>query len=143
MRLVIDTNCLLASVPRQSQYRWLYDAVLNGDVELVATTEILLEYEEQLGAFYAPDYASLILSTLTNLPNLIRVDPLHFNWLLIDSDPDDNKFVDAAIASSSDYIVTNDKHFNVLKAVQFPLVTPVKLPDFQSILDAYLLFLRL
>lgn len=93
--------------------------------------------------FYAPDYASLILSTLINLPNLVRVDPLHFNWLLIDNDPDDNKFVYAAIAASADYIITNDRHFNVLKVVQFPVVTTVKLSDFQAILYAHTLFLRL
>ena len=89
MRLVIDTNCLLASAPRRSQYRWLYDAVLAGEVELAVTTEILLEYEEQLGLFYAPDYAGYILSTLVNLPNIIHINPLHFNWILVENDPDD------------------------------------------------------
>ena len=36
----------------------------------------------------------------------------HFN--LITADPDDNKFVDCAIAANAHYIVSNDKHFNVL-----------------------------
>lgn len=134
MRLVIDTNCLLASVPRRSPHRWLYEAVLTGQVELAVTTEILLEYEEQLGAFYAPDYAGYILSTLVNLPNVIHVSPLYFNWLLIRNDPDDNKFVDTAIASNADYIITNDRHFNLLKDVEFPTIVSLKLTDFQSIL---------
>ena len=138
MRLVIDTNCLLASVPRRSQYRWLYDAVLAGDVELVVTTEILLEYEEQLGLFYAPDYADYVLSTLTNLPNVFKVNPLHFYWILVENDPDDNKFVDTAIASNADYIVTNDRHFRILKTVGFPSVAFVRLADFQVILNEYL-----
>ena len=138
MRLVIDTNCLLASVPRRSQYRWLYDAVLSGEVELVVTTEILLEYEEQLGLFYASDYAGYILSTLINLPNVIRVNPLHFYWILIENDPDDNKFVDTAIASNADYVITNDRHFRVLKMVEFPAVAFVRLTDFQPILVGYL-----
>lgn len=138
MRLVIDTNCLLASVPRRSPYRWLYDTVLTGQVELAVTTEILLEYEEQLGNFYAPDYAGYVLSTLINLPNIIFVNPLHFNWLLITNDPDDNKFVDTAIAANADFIITNDRHFNLLKRVEFPSVSFVKLPDFHPVLAHYL-----
>ena len=138
MRLVIDTNCILASVPRRSKYRWLYDAVLIGDVELAVTTEILLEYEEQLGLFYAPDYAEYVLSTLVNLPNVVQISPLHFNWILIEDDPDDNKFVDTAIASNTDYVITNDRHFRVLKTVEFPSVAFVRLADFQPILTAYL-----
>ena len=112
MRLVIDTNCLLVSVPRRSQYRWLYNAVLNGEVELAVTTEILLEYEEQLGLFYAPDYADYIMSTLANLPNIVSINPLYFQWILIENDSDDNKFVDAAIASNADYIVTKRPAFS-------------------------------
>jgi len=138
MRLVIDTNCLLASVPRRSQYRWLYDAVLNGDVELVVTTEIMLEYEEQLGLFYAPEYADYILSTLTNLPNVVLVNPLHFQWVLIKDDADDNKFVDTAIASNADYIITNDRHFRVLQTIDFPSVAFMRLADFEPVLTAYL-----
>ena len=134
MRLVIDTNCLLVSVPRRSPYRNLYDAVLTGRVELAVTTEILLEYEEQLGAFYAPDYAGYVLSTLVNLPNVVHINPLYFNWLLIENDPDDNKFVDTAIASNADYIITNDRHFNLLKRVEFPTISFLKLPDFLPIL---------
>ncbi len=137
MRLVIDTNCLLASVPRKSQYRWLYDAVLNGQVDLIVTTDILLEYEEQLSLFYAPDYAEYILSTLINLPNLVPVNPLHFYWIMVENDPDDNKFVDTAIAANADYIVTNDRHFNILKTAGFPVVNCIRLQDFQAVLNAY------
>jgi len=138
MRVVIDTNCLLASVPRQSQYRWLYDAVLRGHLQLVVTTEILAEYEEQLGLFYAPDYAELILIALLNLPSLVRINPLSFYWLLIANDPDDNKFVDAAIAANADYIITNDRHYRILKDIPFPSVQCVRLADFKPILDNFL-----
>lgn len=42
--------------------------------------------------------------------------------ILISNDPDDDKFVDCAIASSADYLVTHDNHFNILKTVEFPKV---------------------
>ncbi|GAB3991062.1 hypothetical protein GCM10028807_20050 [Spirosoma daeguense] len=138
MRVVVDTNCLLAAVPRKSQYRWLYDAILNGEIHLVVTTEILAEYEEQLGLFYAPDYAEFILIALLNLPTLVRINPLSFYWLLIVNDPDDNKFVDAAIAANADYIITNDRHYRLLKEIPFPSVNCVQLADFKPILDNFL-----
>lgn len=134
MRVIIDTNCLLASVPQKSQYRWLYDAVLTGKIEVAITTEILMEYEEQLGLFYSPDYATLIVNTLVNLPNVLKVNPLYFYWLAIENDPDDNKFVDAAVASNADCIITNDRHFNVLKTREFPDVPCFRLPEFESVL---------
>ena len=92
--------------------------------------EILSEYEEQLGQFYSPEYAELILKVLVNLPNVIKINPISFNWLLIDKDPDDNKFVDAYVASNADAIITNDWHFNILKDIPFPFVMCIKLKDF-------------
>ena len=130
MRVILDTNCLLVVVPKRSPFRWLYDKLLSGDIEWVVTTEILSEYEEQLGQFYSPEYAELILKVLVNLPNIIKINPISFNWLLIDKDPDDNKFVDAYVASNADAIITNDWHFNILKDIPFPFVMCIKLKDF-------------
>ena len=88
-RIVLDTNCLLVIVPKQSQFRWLYDKILYSEIEVVVTTEILLEYEEQLALFYSPEFAEAIMKVLLNLPNVIKVSPISFNWLLIYQDPDD------------------------------------------------------
>jgi len=48
-------------------------------------------------------------------------------------DPDDNKFVDCAISSNAKFIVTNDKHFNVLKNVDFPKIEVVDIDKFKEI----------
>ena len=45
-------------------------------------------------------------------------------------DKDDNKFVDCAIAGNAKFIVTNDKHFNALKDIHFPIVDVVSSADF-------------
>lgn len=107
MRIVLDTNCLLVIVPKQSQFRELFDYILSGKVGLGITTEILFEYEEHLSLFYSPEYAKLIVNAICNLPNTKEVNPFYFNWLLIQSDNDDNKFVDAYIAGQAEYIITN------------------------------------
>ncbi|MES2796979.1 MAG: putative toxin-antitoxin system toxin component, PIN family [Bacteroidota bacterium] len=130
-KIILDTNCLIVSVPKLSKFRWIYDKILNGEVELVVTTEILLEYEEKLSEFYSPEYAELVIKVLINLPNVIKINPISFNWLLINNDHDDNKFVDAYVASNASIIITNDRHFNILKKIKFPPITFCKINDYK------------
>ena len=100
-------------------------------MELVVSTEILLEYEEQLAQFYSAEYAETIIKVLINLPNVIKINPISFNWLLIAQDPDDDKFVDAYVASNADIIITNDRHYKVLEKIKFPPVSFCKIIDFE------------
>ena len=130
-RIIFDTNCLLVSVPKRSPFRWIYDKILSNELELVISTKILLEYEEQLSPFYSPEYAETIIKVLINLPNVIKINPISFNWLLIAQDPDDDKFVDAYVASSADIIITNDRHYKVLEKIKFPPVSFCKIIDFE------------
>ena len=57
-----------------------------------------------------------------------------FRYNLIHADPDDNKFVDCALACNARYIVTEDSHFNVLKKDAYPKVDVVSLEEFIAIL---------
>lgn len=45
--------------------------------------------------------------------NIIRVEP-QFQFNVIATDADDNKFADCAIAANADFIITDDQHFAVL-----------------------------
>lgn len=132
VKLVVDTNSLLVSTPQKSRFRWFYDALLDGKFHLVVSTEILLEYEEKLSEFYSPEYAGLIMQVLINLPNLIRVNPISFNWRLISVDQDDNKFVDTYVASGADFIISDDRHFEILKNIEFPNVQILKMRNMES-----------
>ncbi|MBU6341467.1 MAG: PIN domain-containing protein [Bacteroidetes bacterium] len=53
-------------------------------------------------------------------------------------DPDDNKFVDCAIAGQAKYIVTEDRHFNILKKIPFPKVLVLNTDAFKKELYEYL-----
>jgi predicted nucleic acid-binding protein len=55
---------------------------------------------------------------------------------LINADPDDNKYTDFAIAGSANFIVSEDKHFGVLKAVPFPKITVLSIDDSIELLTA-------
>lgn len=49
---------------------------------------------------------------------------------LIKADEDDNKFVDCAIIANAKYIVSNDRHFDVLREIPFPKVDVIKINQF-------------
>lgn len=133
MRIVIDTNILWVSISKRSKSHWIFQALINGEVELAVTTDILEEYEEIIGSRLGPEVASYVLETFDNLPNIVFTE-VYYRWALISEDPDDNKFVDCAVASGSDYIVTNDRHFNVLDSIDFPPVKAIRLEYFEKIM---------
>ena len=64
----------------------------------------------------------------------VEKQDVFFKWHLIDVDEDDNKFVDCAIAGNADYLVTNDRHFNVVKSIGFPPVTIINENEFIELL---------
>lgn len=102
--------------------------------QIVITNEILMEYEEIISNKYSIAVAKNVVRTLLLLPNVIQID-VFYNWYLIVNDVDDNKFVDCAVSASADYIVTNDRHFEVLRAVTFPLVNVINISEFQRLLQ--------
>jgi putative PIN family toxin of toxin-antitoxin system len=134
VRVVLDTNVLLPSIRRQSRLRWLFDALLDGDFTLVASTPILLEYEEVIGERTTPEVAQNVLHALLALPNVERVEP-RFHWRLIAADPDDDKFVDTYLAAGADALVTHDAHFDVLHDLDFPPVTVLSAEEFKEALQ--------
>ncbi len=48
LRLVLDTNFFLVSLAVHSKYHWLYQALVNKKFDLVASNEILTEYQKQI-----------------------------------------------------------------------------------------------
>lgn len=136
MRVVIDTNCLLASVSPKGDYYWLYEAFEIQDFDWVISNEVLTEYEEKLGEQYSKETAHLVLTILLFAPNTVLAEP-YFRWQLIENDPDDNKFFDFAVAAEADYLVTNDRDFNVVKAIKFPKVNIRNLEEFKVLLNIH------
>jgi len=133
MKVVIDTNILLVSISPASQYRWIFNGLLNEDYTLCVTTDILMEYEEILGNHMSPELATIVLQIVENAPNVEFVTR-YFQWNLITADADDNKFVDCSVAANAKYLVTHDKHFNVLKDIEFPKIEVIDAEYFKSAL---------
>lgn len=88
MKIVLDTNCLLAAVPANSDHKWLYDAFMEERFEWAVSTEILDEYAEKIGEFFSKAVAEYVLNSLDDAPNVLFAEPF-FRWNLITNDPDD------------------------------------------------------
>ena len=134
LRVVLDTNVILSSVSGRSPYKTILDDLLAGKYELLVTNDILLEYEEKLIEIFDREVAELLLGALAFLPNVKKVEA-HFQLQLIPQDVDDNKFVDCAFAGNAHYLVSNDKHYNVLKRIDFPLINIIKIEEFKVLLQ--------
>ncbi|MEC3878749.1 putative toxin-antitoxin system toxin component, PIN family [Parapedobacter sp. 10938] len=129
MTVVLDCNIIVMSLTSRSAYHRIYRALVNGDFKIAVSSEIMLEYEEVIERKYNIRTARAFVSLLRELPNVLHTT-VYFNWKLIEGDTDDNKYVDCAIAAQAEYIVTQDKHFHVLKQIAFPKVQTISIDTF-------------
>lgn len=131
MKAVIDTNCLLRCIGKKSPYRNVFDAFLKEEIILCVNFEILLEYEEMFTKFWGEDVAHNLLGLFEISENFEQVQ-VFYNFKMIQSDEDDNKFVDTYIASGATYLVSNDNSITSLKGSTFPPLTIVTLEEFSK-----------
>ena len=129
-RVVVDTNVLLVSVSSFSKYHWIYQLIIRKKIEVFITNEILTEYFEIISKKFDLKTAKSVIRTLIELDNVNQMQ-IYFNFNLIKNDPDDNKFVDCAISSNADFLLTNDRDFNILKKTAFPKVNVVNIEEFR------------
>jgi len=96
-------------------------------------TEILDEYEEILAQKTNSEVANNVVEAIARLHTTVYQESfIHFG--LIKDDVDDNKFVDCAVAANAELIVTNDKHFNILKEISWPKLAVIKIKEFLALL---------
>jgi predicted nucleic acid-binding protein len=100
---------------------------------LCYTTEILNEYHEILSRYYTPSFAGNVMKYLQIARNTEQIT-VYYKWQLIIDDPDDNKFVDCAICANARFIVSNDRHFNILEEIDFPKVDVLTIEEFKEIM---------
>lgn len=133
MRIVLDTNCLIQIISPHSEYHDVWRSLTVGENVLCISNEIIEEYVEILERLFNHQFAETVVKTIVNSPFVEFVTP-YYNFQLIKSDPDDNKFVDCAIAANARYIVSNDRHYDVLRQTSFPKVDVINLVDFMKLL---------
>jgi len=134
LRVVLDTNVLISSISRKSQYRLILEALFENKYELYVTTEILLEYEEKITTIFDFQVAETVISAILMRNNVKKIEP-YFDLYLIKHDVDDNKFINCAFAGNVNFLVSNDKHFNILKNIKFPKIPLLSITEFLEVIS--------
>ena len=134
MRIVLDSNILLVAIGKRSRYKSIWTAFTGGKYNLIVSDEIISEYEEILQQRASAGAAEIVMDIFIESSKVIY-QQIYYSWNAIKPDPDDNKFFDCAVAANADYIVSEDKHFNILKHIPFPSVIAIKTLEFKRILE--------
>ena len=132
-RIVLDTNCLLQALPSKSPYHKIWADVLCGKISLCVNTEILDEYEEILSQKINSEVATNVVEAIARLHTTVYQE-IYVHFGLIQDDEDDNKFADCAVASGAEFIVTNDKHYSILKRTPWPNIKVMNIKKFIELL---------
>ena len=107
MRIVIDTNVIASAVFFGGKPYQLFHYIMEGRVVVVASKEIVDEYEEivlRLKRKYPEIKTKIPLPELLARFELIRVS----SDIRVSRDPDDDKFISCAVDGKCLYIVSGD-----------------------------------
>jgi uncharacterized protein len=130
VRIVLDTNVFISIIGKTSLNRWLFDKIIEGRFILCISQEIMLEYEEVLARKTTSEIAQNVSQFLAAFPFVEKTE-IFFNWTLVEKDPDDNKFIDCAVAAGAFCIVSNDRHLQPFKTLEFPPLRVLTLDEFE------------
>lgn len=139
IRAVLDTNVLISgSLVREGNPGRILQAWRRGECSLFTSVSIL---EEVLEVSLRPHILKRYNRTPRDAQRFFRllrdnalVAPGAYSGQWVKDDPDDDKIVNTALETGSDYIVTGDPHLLALKEVRgIRIVTPA---EFLSILRA-------
>lgn len=110
MRVVIDTNVLISAIFFKGRPDIILDAWRNGKLEIILSAEVFNEYSivlHRLADKYTTIDTSGILYLLAAGSKFIEPRKIDKQ---VCADPDDDKFIAAAIAGAAKTIISGDKH---------------------------------
>lgn len=108
-------------------------SIIEKKIDVYLTTDILHEYEKKIAEHWSVEVARAVIRTLTESSS-VHLITTYFRFGLIINDADDNKFTDCAFAANVDFLISNDKHFDILKKINFPKIKVIRLEEFESFL---------
>lgn len=133
MRAVLDTNVLISSViSTGTPHHVVVVAGFQGEYQIVVSVATLTEFRETLLKY--PDRFHMEEGDVQKEVETIRyfaefVEPAE-DINAVDDDPDDDKFLEAAVAGHVDYLVSGDQHLLDLDSFRgINIVTPREFYD--------------
>ena len=115
IKVVIDTNVFISSFFRGNPKK-IIDLWKKGEIKLCLSREIVDEYVEVLKMLGLQNESELqeLLNTFSEGHNIIfsATTP---SLKIIEQDPDDNMFIECAVALGCSHIISGDKHLKQVK----------------------------
>ncbi|KHO54864.1 MAG: PilT protein [archaeon GW2011_AR19] len=118
MKIAVDTNFLISATQwAYSVSHKLLQKLIRNNVEIFTTKEILEEFSEVLKRdfLYAEKEVQNLLEKVLQFLTLVnpskKID-------VVKEDADDNKIIECAVETKSEYILSYDKHLLKLKEFQ-------------------------
>ncbi len=128
-RVVIDTNVFISSffggIPRR-----IVDLWKDGKITLCLSQEIVEEYIEVLRRLGTADDEIRRITSLfsENFHSLFTANTPRLE--IVKNDPDDNKFIECAVALDCKLIVSGDKHLkSIKKYIDIEILSPREFID--------------
>jgi|SRR3989344_5079647 len=131
MNVVLDTNIFVSGIHWDGSSRKVLKAWLAEEITVVISLDILEEVKRILSDFKITlsEHDFELWESLM-LEKCLIVEPTEkFNVV---ENPDDNKFIEAAVAGNAKYIVSQDKH--LLKLRRFRDIEIINPEDFLKLL---------
>ncbi len=125
MRITLDTNFLISATQwNKSVAHKALIKFIKKDYKLFSTESILTEFSEVLARDFKYDNKG-IEKILSNLIGIIRVVEPKTKLKIVKDDPDDDKILECAVDSNSEYIITYDRHLlNIKQYREIKIITP-------------------
>ena len=136
IKVVIDTNVFISSFFGGNPKK-IIDLWKKGEIKLCLSREIVDEYVEVLKRLGLQNESELqeLLNTFSEGHNIIfsATTP---SLKIVEQDPDDNMFIECAVALGCSHIISGDKHLKQVKNYMgIKIVNPKKfLIQFQDIM---------
>lgn len=129
LKAVIDTSVFVSGLIKSRPCRSIINALAKEEFIVVSSPETLSEF---IGVISRPKFHNIIVrDTAERLVETIRTQALivkpPFSLNAVKNDPDDNRFLEAALTAKANCIVSLDTHLLALKAFRkIPIVTPAQ-----------------
>jgi uncharacterized protein len=133
MKVILDTNVLISGIFFNGPPYEILDAWKHSQLQIVLTKEILAEYKrvaESLSEKFPTVDILPIIELLTIHSHFIDAEDISISAC---DDPDDDKFIECAVASNTRMIVSGDNH--LLKITGYQGITVIRSREF---VDNYL-----
>jgi len=127
IKVVLDTNVFISGIFWSGNYcSQIIDLWKSEKIQLITSLEIVQELVETLLEFKIQLSEERILAWEKEILAKSYIVKPNEKFKIIEDDPADNKFLDAAAAGLADYIISQDLHFLKIKQLGNIIILSLK-----------------